>query len=129
MEDLDFFNSRRHKLKKVTRRHKGRGGGSIGSLPSTFDTIHLINLIFGTYKELFLYFQISVNTWCIAGFYENHIYINEITWDRHLGFSHFQIFFQIRIERKKKRARKQHLTTGIYKILRSIVKLSVFRRR
>ena len=30
------LNPRRHKVKKVTRRH---GGGSIGPLPSTFDTI------------------------------------------------------------------------------------------
>ena len=33
------------------------GGGSIGRLPSTFDTIHLIDLIFGTYNELSLYIQ------------------------------------------------------------------------
>ena len=38
------INPRRHKVKKVTRRHKGGGGGlgSIGPLPSTFDTIHPI---------------------------------------------------------------------------------------
>ena len=42
----DFFgsiNPRRHKVKKVTRRHKEGGGGLIGPLPSTFDTIHLID--------------------------------------------------------------------------------------
>ena len=38
-EDL---NPRRHKVKIVTRRHKG-GGGSVGPLPSTFDAIHPIN--------------------------------------------------------------------------------------
>ena len=36
-----LINPRRHKLKKVTRRHKG--GGSMGPLPSTFDTIHPID--------------------------------------------------------------------------------------
>ena len=49
---------RRHKPKKL---HKGirrrKGGGSIGPLPSTFDTIHPIDLIFGTCNELSLYFN------------------------------------------------------------------------
>ena len=40
---LNMVNPRRHKVKKVTRRHKGGGGGSIGPLPSTFDTIHPID--------------------------------------------------------------------------------------
>ena len=35
------INPIRDKLKKVTRRHKG-GGGLIGPLPSTFDTLHPI---------------------------------------------------------------------------------------
>ena len=35
------INPRRHKVKKVTRRH--RGGESIGPLPSTFDTIQPID--------------------------------------------------------------------------------------
>ena len=54
-----FFNPRRHKLNKVTRRNKGGGGGNNRSLPSTFDTSHLIDLIFGIYNELPLYFQLS----------------------------------------------------------------------
>ena len=40
--DSPLINPRRHKLKTVTRRHKG-GGGPIGPLPSTFDTIHPID--------------------------------------------------------------------------------------
>ena len=35
-----LFNPRRYKLKKVIQRHKG---GSIGPLPSTFNTIHPID--------------------------------------------------------------------------------------
>ena len=50
------INPRRHKVKKVTRGHKGGGGVSIGPLHSTFDTIHPIDLIFGTYNERSLYF-------------------------------------------------------------------------
>ena len=63
LDALDYTNSFKLtlegiSLKKVTRRHKGEGGGggSIGPLPSTFDTIHPIDLIFGTYNELSLYF-------------------------------------------------------------------------
>ena len=40
------------------------GGGSIGPLPSTFDTIHPIDWIFGTYNERSLYFQLIETTCC-----------------------------------------------------------------
>ena len=53
--------------------------GSIEPLPSIFDTIHPINLIFGTYNELPLYFQLSKTTWCLIGFHGNHDYINDVT--------------------------------------------------
>ena len=35
----------------------------MGPLPSTFDTIHPVELKFGTYNELFLYFQLTKTTW------------------------------------------------------------------
>ena len=38
---------------------------SIGSLPHTFDAIHPIDLTFGTYNELSLYFQLIKATWCL----------------------------------------------------------------
>ena len=41
-------------------------------LPSTFDTIHQIDMIFGTRNELPLYFQLSVTTWCLISFHSNH---------------------------------------------------------
>ena len=52
---------------------------SIGLLPSTFDTIHTIDMIVGTYNDLPLYFQLSVTTWSLIGFHGNHNYINDVT--------------------------------------------------
>ena len=74
------------------------GGGSVEPLPSTFDTIHPIYLIFDTYNELSLYFQLIETKWCLIGFSGEQNYINDVARGRHLGFSIFQIFFYIRIE-------------------------------
>ena len=54
-----FFNPR-SLLEKIVTRSLG-GGGSIGPAPSTFDTIHPIDLKFGTYNKLHLYFQFKRN--------------------------------------------------------------------
>ena len=48
-----------------------REGGSIGP-PSTFDTIHPIDMKFGTYSKLYLHFQIIETTWCLIGFHGNN---------------------------------------------------------
>ena len=88
-----MFNPRKYKPKKVTRRHKGGGGGSIGPLTPTFNTVYQIDLIFGTYNEISLYFQLIETTWCLLGFHGNHSHINDITSGRHFGFSNFQTFF------------------------------------
>ena len=79
--------------------HEGKrgGGGSIGPLPSTFDTIHPIDMIFGTCNELPLYFQLSVITWCLTGFHDNHSYIDDVTSGCHLGFLSFQIIFKFEL--------------------------------
>ena len=47
------------------------GGGSIGPLLSTFDTIHPIDWIFDTYNEYSLYFQLIKITCCLIGFHGN----------------------------------------------------------
>ena len=47
--------------------HLRGGGGSIEPPPSNFDGIHPIDMIFGTYKKLSLYFQLSETTWCLIG--------------------------------------------------------------
>ena len=83
-------------LKKL---HEGiRGWGSIGPLPSTFDTTHPIDFLFGTYNEFSLYFQLMETTWCLIGFYGNHSHINDVTNGRHLRFSNFQIFFKFELD-------------------------------
>ena len=58
--------SERISLKMLREGMRGPGGGgSVGPLPSTFDTIHPIDLIFGTCNELSLYFQLIETTWCL----------------------------------------------------------------
>ena len=57
-------------------------------------TIHPIDLKFGTYNKLHLYFQLSETTWCLIGFHGNNSQINDVTGGRHLGFSNFQILFK-----------------------------------
>ena len=45
----------------------------------TFDTIHPIDMKFGTYNNLHLYFQLSEITWCLIGFHCNENQINDVT--------------------------------------------------
>ena len=69
--------------------------GQLDPPPSTFDTIHPMDLKFNTYNKLRLYFQLNETTWCLIGFHGNNSQINDVTGGRHLGFSNFQIFVQI----------------------------------
>ena len=63
-------------------------GGSIGTPPpSTFNTIHPIDMKFSIYNKLHLYFQLSEVTWNLIGFHE-------VTGGRHLEFLNFQILFK-----------------------------------
>ena len=76
--------------------HLGGGGAVNGTLPSTFDTIHPID-IFRTYNELPLYFKLSVTTWCLTGFRGNNSYITDVTSGHHLTFLVFQILFKFEL--------------------------------
>ena len=88
--NCNFFNPRSLLEKIVTRSLEYGGGGSIGPPPpSTFDKIHPIDLKFGTYNKLHLYFQLSETTWCLIGFHGNNSQVNDVTVGRHLGFSNF----------------------------------------
>ena len=72
-------------LEKIVTRSL-EGGVNRTPPPSTFDTIHPIDLKFGTYNKLHLYFQLSETTWCLIGFHGNNSQINDVTGGRHLGF-------------------------------------------
>ena len=89
-----LFNPRSLEEKIVTRSLEG-GGGSIGPSPlSTFDTIHPIDLKFGTGNKLHLYFQLSETTRYLIGFRGNNSQINDVTGGRHLEILNFQILFK-----------------------------------
>ena len=87
-------------------------------LPSTFDTIHPIDLKFGTYNNLHLYFQLSEITWCLFGFHGNNSQINDVTGGRHFGFLNFQILFKFSLFYFKLTG-KQHLADEIHEIGRT----------
>ena len=87
------INPRGLEEKLVTRSLEG-GGVSRTPPPSTFDTIHPINLKFGTYNKLHLYFQLSVTTWCLIGFHGKNSQINDVMGGRHFEFLNFQILFK-----------------------------------
>ena len=116
----DCYINPRSLLEKIVTRSLEGGGGSIGSLPpSTFDTIHPIDLKFGTYNKLHLYFQLSETTWCLIGFHGNNSQINGVTGGRHLGFSNFQILFKfsllyLRLTGKQHLAVEMHETCRIH---------------
>ena len=72
-----------------------------------------LTLKFGTYNKLYLYFQLSENTWCLIGFHGNNSQINDITGGRYLGFSKFQIFFKFSLFYLRS-TEKQHLAVEIH---------------
>ena len=109
-----IFNPRNFEEKIVTQGL--RGWGSIGSpTPSTFDTIHPIDLKFGTFNKLHLYFELSEITWCLISFHSNNSQIIDVTGDRHLGFLNFQILFKFSLLYLRLTG-KQHLAVEIHEI-------------
>ena len=102
-------------LEKIVTRNLG-GGASVGPPPpSTFDTIHPIDLKISTYNKIHLYFQLSVATWCLIGFHGNNSQKNNVTGGRHLGFSNFQILFKFSLFYIRLTG-KQHLAVEIHEI-------------
>ena len=57
-------------------------------------SIHPIDMKFGTYNKLYLYFQLREITWCLIGFHCNDSQIDDVTGGRLFGFSNFQILFK-----------------------------------
>ena len=73
--------------------------GSIAPPPTTFDTIHPIDLKFDTCSKLQLYFQLR----------------NDVTSGRHLGFSNIQILFKFSLLYLRLTG-KEHLAVEIHEI-------------
>ena len=85
--------------------------------PSTFDTIPPIDLKFGTYNKIRLYFQLSETMWCLIDFHGNDSQINDVTGGRHTGFSNFQILFKFSLFYLRLTG-KHHLVVEIHEITR-----------
>ena len=101
------------------------GGCQSDSPPSTFDTIHPIDMKLGTYNKLHLFFQLSGTTWCVIGFYGNNSQINDVTGGHHQGFLNFQILFKFSLLYFQM-TRKQHLAVKIHKIVRIHYEVVIF---
>ena len=112
-----FFNPRSLLEKIVTRSLEGGGvnSGYSNPPPSTFNTIRPIDLKFGAYNKLHLYFQLSETTWCLIGFHGNNSQINDVTDGRRLGFSNFQILFKFSLLYLRLTA-KQYLAVEVHEI-------------
>ena len=111
----NLINPRSLLEKIVTRSLEGGQSDPHPPLHSTFDTIHPIDLKFGTHNKLHLYFQLSETTWCLIGFHGNNNQINDVTGGRHLGFSNFQILFKFSLLCLRLTG-KQHLAVESHEI-------------
>ena len=80
---LKLLNPRSLLEKIVTRSLEGR---SIGPPPLLLSTqfVESIDLKFGAYSKLHLYFQLSETMWCRIGFHGNNSKINDVTVSCHL---------------------------------------------
>ena len=102
-------------LEKIVTRSLWGGGVNRTPPPSTFDTIHPIDLKFGTYSKPHLYFQLSETKWCLIGFHGNNSQINDVPGGRRLGFSNFQILFKFSLLYLRLMG-KLHLAVEIHEI-------------
>ena len=90
--------------------------------PTIFKSIQPVDMKLGMCNKWPVYFQLSIVTWHLIGLHGNHSN-NDVTSGRHVGFSNFQIFFIFEF------SEKTTFSDWNYKIVRSIVKSSVFRRK
>ena len=128
-QTCNYFINPRSLLEKIVTRSL-EGGGGVNRTPpsSTFDTIHPIDLKFGTYNKLRLYFQLSETTWRLIGFHGNNSQINDVTGAGHLGFSNFQNLLKFSLFYLRLTG-KQQLAVEIHEIGRihcEIVSISKF---
>ena len=85
--------------------------------PSTFDTIHPIDLKFGIYNKLHLHFQLSETTWCLIVFHGNNSQINDVKAAAILDFQILRFCFKFSLLYFKM-TRTQHLAIEIHEIVR-----------
>ena len=104
--------------KKVTRILEGGSQSDPPPSPSTFNTIHPIGMMFGTYSKLPLYFELSETTWCLFSFHGSKSYMNEDTSGRHLGFTNFRFYSNLNYSILLNDKKIQYLAIEIYKIYR-----------
>ena len=69
----------------------------------------------GKYNKLHLYFQLSETTWYLISFHGNNNQINDVTGDRNLEFSNFQILFKFSLLYLRLTV-KQYLAVEIHEI-------------
>ena len=93
-EELTLEAWKKKIVTQTLEEREGGGGRGVNRTPSTFDTIHTIDMKFGTYNKVHLYFRLSETTWCLMGFHGNKSKKNDATSGRHLGFLSFQILFK-----------------------------------
>ena len=74
-----FFSFNPKSLEEKKKLHEAlRGEGGQSNPPTTFDSIRPIDLKFGKYHNLHLYFQLSESTECLIGFHGNNSQINDV---------------------------------------------------
>ena len=100
---------------------------SIGPAPSIFKSIQPIDMKLAMCNKCQIYFQLSIFTWHLIGFHGNYSNIMTSPAAAILDFQIFNIFSYSKLNTEN--SEKTTLVIGIYAVVRSIVKLSVFRRK
>ena len=117
-------------LKKLHNLHVGirEGGGQLDPSPLLLTSfIQLTRYLAHIMSILCKYFQLIKTTCCLIGFHGNHSNIMTSLAAAILDFQIFIFFSYSNLYTEN--SEKQHLAIGIYKIVKSIVKLSVFRQK
>ena len=113
---LKFYSRYLKRNKKFTQRPELRGDVNRTPLPfSIFKSVQPIDMKLGMCNKCLVYFQLSIVTLHLIGFYGNHSNIMTPLVAAILDFQIFD-FFHIQIKTLKI-VRKQHLAIGIYKII------------
>ena len=119
LEALDYTNSFKFTLEGISLKKVHEGGGGGGGVQSDPSSPLL------TDYSSDLYLRSIETTWCLIGFHGNHNIINDVTSRPPSWIINFSDFFHSNWTLKI--VRKQHLTIGIYRVVRSMAQSLVFR--